>query len=194
MTASAWPTRKGTAPRDRRRPHGDRRRTARTWRARPCRSRRTTSPVRTSSAVATPNGITGSFNAGDRVLTLTGSATVAQLRGRAAVGDLRQQQHQPLDLGPHRLGRRQRRHGELEHRHAQPRGRRSQQSAGGGDDGSALAFTEGNSATAIDAGLTVTDADNTQPGERDASTITRATTSTVKTCSASDARTASPAR
>ena len=37
------------------------------------------------------NGITGSFNAATGVLTLTGTASVAELPDRAALGHLRQQ-------------------------------------------------------------------------------------------------------
>ena len=100
----------------------------------------------------TQNGITGSFNATTGVLTLTGSRDRRQLPDGAAVRHLREQQHQPVDVRAHGLGGRQRRHGELEHRDAQHHGRGGERPARGDDDGGALAFTEGNSATAIDTG------------------------------------------
>ena len=86
------------------------------------------------------------------VLTLSGSATVGELPDGAALGDLRQQQHQPVDGRPHGVRGRQRRHGELEHRDPQHHGRGGEQPARGDDDPAALAFTEGNSATAIESG------------------------------------------
>ena len=83
----------------------------------------------------TQNGITGSFNATTGVLTLSGSATVAQLPDSAALGDLRQREHQPVDGGADGVGGGQRRHGQLQHRDPHHHGGGDEQPAGRDDDG-----------------------------------------------------------
>jgi hypothetical protein len=94
------------------------------------------------------------------VLTLTGSATVAELPGGAALGDLRQRSTNP-STRPRTVSvvaNDGTANSNTATRTITVGG--DQRRAGGDDDGAALAFTEGNSATVVDAGLTVTDADS----------------------------------
>ena len=94
------------------------------------------------------------------MLTLSGSATVANYQTALRSVTYANSSTNPLDGADAWLGGRQRRHRELEHRDPRRHGRGGERPARGDDDGGALAFTEGNSATAIDTGLTVTDADS----------------------------------
>ena len=69
------------------------------------------------------------------MLTLTGSATVGQLPDGAAVGDLRQQQHEPVDGHTHGVGGRNDGTANSNTATRTHHGRGGQQPAGGGDDG-----------------------------------------------------------
>ena len=115
----------------------------------------------------TQNGITGSFNATTGVLTLTGSATVAQYQTA-----LRSVTYANASTNPSTAARTVTvvaNDGTANSNTAT----RTITVAATNDPpvvtmtAAALAFTEGNSATVVDAGLTVTDADSAEPGERD---------------------------
>ena len=89
------------------------------------------------------NGITGSFNAATGVLTLTGSATVANYQTALRSVTLRQHQRQPDHAGAHRrpsLGQRRHRRAARRHQHDQRHG--GQRRPGGDVPAATLSFTE----------------------------------------------------
>ena len=142
------------------------------------------------------NGITGSYNAATGVLTLTGSATLANYQAALRSVTYSNTQRQPVGRRRARSASRSttaRRQPCQQRRSIDSVGHAGQRRAGASNaTGRSLAYTENQAATAIDTALTVSDVDSAQPDRRhglDHGQLRQP----ARTCSASPTRTASPA-